>query len=417
MPRSVWVYAVVCLSASWAAAGNWPGWRGPTSNGVAPEGDYPTHWSDAAGVAWSAPLPVGGGSTPAVVGDKILLTGSVRGRNIVLALDWQGDELWQSTVGSDAGGKNGKASGANPSPATDGERVFVYFKSGDVAAVDLEGEVLWQVNLQEKFGADTLWWDLGTSPVLTQEQVIIAVMQTGGSYVAALDKQSGDIVWKHDRELGAPEEAAQSYSTPVVITEAGEERIVVLGADHVTCHRAADGEEVWRISGMNPGQQKYWRSIAGPVVDGDLVFAPYSRGDSLTAIRLGGSGDVTATHIAWHEPHGAAADVPTPVAVGGKVYVCRDKGPVVCREAVTGDVVWSTDLPDHRLACSSSPVLGGGHLYVTREDGTVFVLSAADGTLVSQNQIAEEQTVATPVLVDGKILLRTSQHLHCIAGQ
>ncbi len=273
-------------------AGNWANWRGPSLNGVAEGTGYPTEWNESRNVAWKVKLPGRGSSTPVVWGDHVFLTCGMEGANAVLDYDLQGTERWHQKIGTEKPGKNKKASGSNSSCVTDGQLVFAYFKSGDLAALDFAGKSLWKINLQEKFGEDTLWWDLGTSPVLTQNDCVIAVMQTGGSYLAAFNKATGNVTWKVDRNLDAPEEAAQSYSTPVVLTYQGQEMLIVLGADHVTAHRADTGEEIWRVGGLNPTRHKYFRSIASPAVLDGIVVAPYGRGESVTAIKLGGQGDV-----------------------------------------------------------------------------------------------------------------------------
>jgi outer membrane protein assembly factor BamB len=240
-------------------------------------------------------------------------------------------------------GKPGKdGTGANPSVVTDGKHVFAYFKSGDFGGFTVDGQPLWHHNLQDMYGEDTLWWDLGTSPVLTENAVVIACMHSGPSYLAAFKKDTGELLWKHDRELGAPEEAAQSYATPVVVTEDGSETIVVLGADHVTAHDAATGAETWRLGGLNPTAHKYFRSIASAAVSEGIVVAPYARGDSLTAVRMGGKGDVTKTHVLWSNT-GTSADVPTPAIADGRIYNCRDngenRGVVDCLDLLTGKTI------------------------------------------------------------------------------
>jgi outer membrane protein assembly factor BamB len=188
-----------------------------------------------------------------------------------------------------------------------------------------------------------------------------------------------------------------------------------VGGDHVTCHSAADGRELWRVGGLNPEQNKFFRSIAGPVVSDGIVIAPYARGDTITGIRLGGSGDVTDTHVVWRLSE-AGSDVPTPAAVNGRFYVCRDKAAQVdCRDVATGNVVWSQSLSKNRNAFSASPIVAGGNVYCTREDGVTFVLDAATGAIQSENPLQEgDFTVATPVLVDGQVLLRTFARLYCI---
>ena len=309
---------------------------------------------------------------------------------------------------------------------SDGKHVWVYFKSGELACLSLtDGAVVWRTNLQEQFGEDTLWWDLGTSPVLTQKAVVVAVMQTGPSYIVAFDRLTGDVLWKHDRILDAPEEAAQSYSTPVVVagnTDWNEpaEMLIVLGADHVTAHDAADGREIWRVGGLNPEGNTFFRSIASPVVSGEFVIAPYARGNTVTAIRRGGAGDVTASHIVWkREPLGA--DVPTPAIRDGRLMICGDKGLMSCLDLKTGETIWEDNLPKNRNKFSSSPIIVDDHVLLTREDGHSWCLAwpgeKGESLTVLGEGILDEMTVATPVCLDGDIFLRTHDSLWCIQSK
>ena len=406
-----------------ARSENWPNWRGPALDGVAAGTGYATTWSPEAHVAWKVTLPGLGASTPAVWGDSIILTCAIDGKDAAICFDRSGKEIWRRPLGPEKPGKHAKATGCNPSPVTDGKHVWVYFKSGELAALDLAtGAVAWQENLQDRFGEDTLWWDLGTSPVLTKDAVVVAVMQTGPSYLAAFGRTDGKLLWKHDRNLDAPEEAAQSYSTPLVVT--GEEKfgepaevIFILGADHVTAHDAADGHELWRVGGLNPAGEKYFRSIASPVVADDLVIAPYARGSTLTAVKRGGKGDVTQTHVAWARKD-LGADVPTPAFQEGKLVVCTDQGKVACLDAPTGKTLWDGELPKNRHAYSASPVLVDGKILVTREDGQSALLTgpaagAGRFEVVGEGSVGE-MTVATPVCVDREIFLRTHDRLWCI---
>ena len=406
-----------------AGAENWPNWRGPALDGVAAGTGFATTWSPEAHVAWKVTLPGLGASTPAVWGDAIVLTCAIDGNDAAICFDRSGKERWRRSLGPEKPGKHAKATGCNPSPVTDGKHVWVYFKSGELAALDLAtGAVAWRENLQDRFGADTLWWDLGTSPVLTKDAVVVAVMQTGPSYLAAFGRTDGKLLWKHDRNLDAPEEAAQSYSTPLVVK--GEEKfgepaevMFVLGADHVTAHAAADGRELWRVGGLNPAGEKYFRSIASPVVAGDLVIAPYARGSTLTAVKRGGKGDVTKSHVAWARKD-LGADVPTPACQDGKVVVCTDQGKVACLDAPTGKTLWEGELPKNRHAYSASPVLLDGKILVTREDGQSALLAGPAAGVGRFEVVGEgsvgEMTVATPVCVDGRIFLRTHDSLWCI---
>jgi outer membrane protein assembly factor BamB len=407
------------LSGGAARADNWPNWRGPAVDGVAGGKGYVSSWSPQENVVWRVKLPGLGASTPAIWDDHVVVTCAVDGKDAAICLDRSGRELWRRDLGPERAGKHKKATGCNPSPVTDGKRVWVYFKSGELACLDLAtGAVAWKTNLQERFGADTLWWDLGTSPVLTTKAVIVAVMQSGPSYLAAFDRETGELLWKHDRMLEAPEEAAQSYTTPVVAkgdAAKGEpdEVLFVLGADHVTAHDAATGAEFWRAGGLNPRGDKFFRSISSPVVAGDFVIAPYARGSTITAIRRGGNGDVTATHVAWVRTD-LGADVPTPAAQDGRVIVCTDKGRIECLDSATGKTLWQGELPRNRNAYSASPVLVDGRIVVVREDGLATVLAAGDAFNVLGEGSVEEMTVATPVFVDGRMFLRTHDSLWCI---
>ena len=407
----------IMFASAPAWADNWTNWRGPHFNGVADGSGYPSQWSDKQNVAWRIDLPGRGSSTPIVWNDQIFLTCGIDGKNTVLAYNLKGMELWKTTVGAEKPGKHKKASGSNSSCATDGKSVFAYFKSGDVANIDFTGERVWSINLQEKFGEDTLWWDLGTSPVLTKDNCVIAVMQTGGSYLVAIDKRKGTIAWKVDRNLDAPEEAAQSYSTPIVVDEHGQETLIVLGADHVTAHRADTGAETWRVGGLNPTRHKYFRSIASPAALDGIVVAPYARGETVTAIKLGGHGDVTSTNIAWQKT-GDGPDVPSPAVANGRAYILSDKGVLTCVDLKTGTKIWSGQPEKNRHSFSSSPILADGKIFLTREDGKTFVLAQGDEfKVLAANELDGSQTVASTVFVNGQILLRTDTHLYCIAGK
>ncbi len=412
---------------------DWPNWRGEGLDGVAAGAGYVAEWQppgeagdQGTNVLWRVALPGLGASTPVVWGDAIVVTCGLDGKDAVICVGRDGKERWRRLLGDERPAKHKKATGANPSPVTDGTHAWVYFKSGELACLKLtDGDVVWTTNLQKRFGADTLWWDLGTSPVLTKKSIIVAVMQDGPSYLVAFDRLTGKMLWKQDRILDAPKEAAQSYSTPLVLAgdaakDEPAEMLVVLGADHVTAHDAANGREVWRVGGLNPTQDGFFRSIASPVAIDDLIIAPYARGNSITAIRRGGQGDVTQSHVAWVR-NDVGSDVPTPAAKDGHVVVCSDKGRVVGLDAATGKTLWEKELPKNRNAYSSSPVIVDGRVIVTREDGVSHVLAlprAGEGEppIIGTGAV-EEMTVATPVCVDGRILLRTHDALWSLGSR
>lgn len=425
MRRSASLALLLCVTVSTSSAGDWPSWRGPNGNGVAEGTGYPTKWTEE-NVDWKFDLPGIGASTPAVFGGQIFVTTTKDNKNLLTCLGMDGKQQWSKEFGKSWEGKQGKdGTGANPSPVVDGERVFVYFKSGDFGCFDLSGKLVWETNVFNKFAevtTKTLWWDLGTSPVLTKDAIVVTMMHTGPSYLAAFDRTTGELKWKHDRKTDAPSEAAQSYTTPVVTTNpAGKEIVVVTGADYVTCHDASNGDELWRVGSLNPTSNGYFRSISSSVASEGIVIAPYARGDSLTAIKMGGTGDVTDSHVAWTN-EGTSADVPTPTIVDGRVFVLRDtkkaRGTVDCLDLQTGKTIWSDQLPPHRTTYRASPIYADGKLYLARQDGTVFVVDATGDTfkLLAENKVSSEHTIATPVFVDGKVLIRTQDSLYLIGA-
>ncbi|TWT93822.1 outer membrane protein assembly factor BamB family protein [Stieleria varia] len=409
--------------SSAADVASWPQWRGPEQNGFAPGDSFPTVWSETNGTKWRLELPGRGGSTPVVAGGKAFLTAGADEKNHLLAVDVKTGKLdWQVELGGDAGGKHQKGSGANPSPVTDGESVYAYFRSGDLACVSLAGEIQWQINLQKEFGEDSLWWDLGTSPLLTDNAVVVAVMQTGPSYLVAFEKTTGKQLWKTERKVLAPEESAQSYTTPVNVTINGLPGIAVMGADHLTLNDAKSGKELARLGGFNPEERTRERSISSPVAHNGIVVCPYQRGQSLTAVRISelanGKGKAA---IAWFRDD-LGSDVPTPAAHDGRVYVVSDdkqmRGLVACLDNETGKTIWEVQIPKSRKSFSSSPLVAGDHLYVTGEDAAVYVigpLSSAQPTVVATNVVTDSDptTVSSPVPAGDNLLLRTRNRLYC----
>ncbi|MFO0789459.1 MAG: PQQ-binding-like beta-propeller repeat protein [Pirellulales bacterium] len=399
-------------------ADNWPQWRGPQGNGVAAAGAYPIKFASDENVAWKAAMPGRGSSTPAVWGKRIFVTCGIDGQDGLLCFDTNGKELWRKLLGPEREAKHRNATGANPSPVTDGKLVVVYFKSGTLACFDFDGNEKWNTNLQERFGKDTLWWDLGTSPVLSGGRVIVAVVQAGESYLAAFELGDGKLAWRTPRQYECPPECDQTYSTPQVAKLGGRDVIVTWGADHLTGHDAATGKLLWECGGFNPDKATHWRTIASPTVGDGMAIVPYGRGSYLVGVRMEGEGDITEKARLWaKDGKGQAADVPSPVVADGKAYVLNDAGQINCFDLQTGEEQWKAELPKNRNRYYSSPVLAGDKLYCVREDGVAFVGQVSD---TGFKQLAEndmgERILATPVLVDGGLLLRGEDHLFRIAA-
>ena len=409
--------AAFCFISTFVRA-EWPNWRGPDVNGAAEPGNYPADFSKA-NTRWLADLPGKGCSTPIIRDQVIYVTSPVDGKDAILAYDWNGKLLWTTVFGAENAGKHRNGSGSNASPVTDGQAVFVYFKSGTLAAVALDGSVRWKTNLVERFGKDTLFWDHGTSPVLTTRHVVMARMHNGESWLAAFDKSTGDLVWKVARNYDVPKECDHGYTTPLVIQHDGKESLLVWGGEHLTIHDSADGKLVWSCGNFNPEQNQLWPAIATPVVVGETAVICYGRNDRnlprLFGIRLTGTGDVTETNHVWQRDD-ISTFVPTPAVYNGRVYIVRDRGEVECIDPATGKTLWSDAFPKHRTNFYASPLIADGKLYAPREDGVVFVASIIDDRfeLLAENDM-QEPVIGSPIAVADRLFIRGEKHLYCLA--
>lgn len=403
------------------AVGNWPNWRGPAGNNSTPATRVPVKWS-ADEVAWKVALPGKGSSTPVVWNERIYLTVPSDGQDAVLAFDLNGKQLWETKLGPESPPRHRTlGSSCNSSPVTDGKGLFVYFRSGRLAALEFDGRVRWQQNLTEKFGAERLFWDQGSSPVVTDAHVILTRMHEGESWVAGFDNATGEIKWRQARNYRVPRENDNGYSTPVLFEHDGRKAFLIWGADHVTAHDAADGRLLWQVGDFNPEGTGFWPAISSPVVHGNMAVIPAGRDDRpkqsrVHGVRLGGSGDVTATHRAWKRED-LGVFVPALAEYEGRVYLLRHRGEVVSLDPETGRTIWSASLPQAAAPYYSSPVIAGGVLYAAREDGVVFAARIGEKfELLGENPMGE-RIIATPVPVANRLLIRGDRHLFCIAGK
>jgi outer membrane protein assembly factor BamB len=415
-----WLFLVSARIGLAADVPDWRSWRGPQGNGCIEAGNYPVKFG-AEKYLWRTELPGKGCSTPILLKGMIYLTSAADANDGLLCYDLHGAEQWRAVFGKENPGKHRNGSGCNASPVTDGKAVFVYFKSGTFAAVERDGNVRWKTDLVERFGKDTLFWDHGTSPVLTEKYVVMARMHQGESWLAAFDKESGDMVWKVARNYTTPTECDHGYTTPLVIQHQGKESILVWGAEHLTIHSAADGKVTWSCGNFNPEANKLWPAIVTPVIVGDMAVVAYGRNDRgtprLFGIRLTGSGDVTRTNHVWMRDD-MGTFVPTPAVYKGRVILVRDRGEVACLDPATGKTVWDGSFPKNHANFYASPLVAGDKLYAPREDGTVFVANIAHGKLelLSENAMAES-VIGSPVPVRNSLLIRGEQHLFCVGSE
>jgi outer membrane protein assembly factor BamB len=271
----------------------------------------------------------------------------------------------------------------------------------------------------EGFGPENLYWDQGTSPVLTHHDVIIARMHGGDSWLAAFDKATGRLHWKVPRNFETPVEGDHAYSTPLVFQEAGKEAILVWGAQHLTAHDAMGGKLLWSCGDFNPKKVPNWPAVASPLLAGDIAIVACGRADRgqprLYGVRLGGKGDVTTTHRAWQRED-TGTFVPTPSEYQGRVYLLRDRGELECLDPATGRTLWKDAFPKSSHNYYASPLVTGDKLYAAREDGVVFVARAKEKfELLAENKLSEP-IIASPIAVADRLLIRGERHLFCFSA-
>jgi outer membrane protein assembly factor BamB len=412
---SIAVVAVAAVSAE-----NWPQWRGPQLNGVSGEKGLPVKWSIETGdnIAWKLPMPSRSGATPIVWGNHVFLNiaTDLRAGDLELwAVDRsKGEVAWKRPV---SGGNTmmRKQTMASPSPVTDGTTVWVLNGVGILKAFDLKGAELWTRDIQKDYGAFGLNWGFASSPLLYRGSLFIPVlhgMKTDDpSYLLKIDAKTGKTIWKVDRPTDAIRESPDSYVTPALLQYGKTTEIVLNGGDVVTGHDAETGKELWRVKGLNPGNDPNYRIIASSLVVGEIVIAP-TRVRPMLAIKAGGRGEITSTHVAWSFNEGP--DVPTPVSDGKLLYVVRDNGVVHALDVKTGTVVWGPErlFKDNY---SASPTLADGKIYVTSENvGVTSVFTAGPKfELLAENK-TNEYTLSSISVSEGQLFLRTDNHLYAI---
>ncbi len=416
--KSIWGLTLCLFLTCSLAANDWPSWRGPSHTGsLTVEGDYPTEWTPESAV-WQVKLPGKGASCPVVWEETIYITAPDEGIDTALAYDAQGKLLWQTKFGPETPGKHKQlGTSSNASPVTDGTGVFVYFKSGTLAWLEMDGSIRWQHDLVEQYGKQKLYWDQGASPILVGDLVILPRLHGGDSWVAAFDKNTGEIRWKTERNIEAPAENDHGYGTPVLFQHGDRQALLVWCSDQLSAYAVDDGSLLWSCEGFNKEGAKLWPPIATPVIAGDIAIVPVGRDDRMQAqvhaVRLGGEGDVTATHRLW-ERKDYGVFVSSPALYDGRVYCLRHKGKLVCLDPQTGEPLWTEQLPRAAAPYYASPVIAGGILYAAREDGTIFSVRIGESYELLGESPMGEQILATPTPFDGQLLVRTEGHLYCV---
>lgn len=418
--------------AAQSRAENWPQWRGPSSLGVSQESALPTDWSADQNLAWKAPLSGLGASSPIVWGDRVFVTsqvgraplqgdshpglarenatlvarekpiGGARGeadRTIFLVVEvfnrTDGRRLWEYRT--EATGAlprlHEKHNLASSTPTTDGERVYAWFGTGQLVALDMQGRAVWTRHLGREYSPFDINWGHGSSPVLYEDLLILLCDHASASYLLALDKRTGRERWKVDRGEGL-----SSHSTPLVVPTPRGAELIVNSSERVDAYDPATGTFLWHA-----GQPRQ-TPVPSPIFhDGVIYLSRGYRSSPVMAIRPGGRGDASVSHLDWQTPTGAAY-TSSLVYYRGLLYMTNDIGVLTCADAKTGERLWQTRLDGIFFA---SPVAGDGKLYLVSETGETLVLRAGrTPDIVARNDLGE-RFLASPAISNGQVFLRS----------
>lgn len=390
-------------------AGSWPQFRGPNSDGHAEGPATPLEWSDTKNVAWRTPIEGLGWSSASVVEDRVFLTTAVpQGEGLslrALALDVKtGKVVWDREVW--AVGKSpaihAKNSHASPTPIVHDGAVYVHFGALGMARLSAaDGAIQWTNN-------ELIYSPLhgsGGSPVLHDGKLVVACDGSKNPFVAAVDAATGKIAWKQPRSVEA--RISHSFVTSTVAVVDGQAQVFSPGPDHLAVYDLKDGTELYRVRA--PG----WSVVPQPAIGHGLVFYNHDYDNpELMAVKLGGRGDVTESHVAWRIDRGAPS-TPSPLLVGDELYFVSDQGIASCVAAKTGDVHWSERLGGN---FSASPLLANGRVLFLNEDGlATWVKAGTQYEVLGTNEVSG-RTFATPAFCDGAMYLRTDAAVYRIAA-
>jgi outer membrane protein assembly factor BamB len=394
------IFCIPLFGATPTVPQTWPGFRGAGDCQTAAQ-KLPLEWADQRNVAWRADLPGYGQSSPVIWKNRIFLT-SVEGPNkenlIVSAYDLnKGTRLWMNQYDSTMPMKDtNTVSKAAPTPVVDGKRLYVFFESGDLLALDHKGKVLWQRRLAKEYGEFKGGHGLGSSLAMTDRALILLIAHLGPSYLLAIDKQTGQNLWKSERQ------AAMSWATPLITEYRGQSQIIITASGEVAAYETQTGKQLWRVRELKGNV------IPSPSVSGDLVIIGSSEKGSNIAVRLGGSGDVTTTHVVWRAQE-ATANFASPLIHRGRVYLVNKVGVAFCLDLQAGAELWRERVGGE---CWATPLAAGDRIYFFTNEGITTVMR--DGgrpEQIAKNSLSDIERIYGIAAVDGALLLRSGRQL------
>lgn len=387
---------------------DWPWWRGPNRNGIAPEGQKPpVQWDKSKNILWASPIPGRGHGSPTIVGNRIFLVTAdyeTETQSVLCFNRISGKRLWKTDVhegGFTTGGHDKNNLGAS-TVASDGRQIYVNFLNDGAVyttALSHDGDQLWQTRISDF----VIHQGFGSSPAIQGSLVFVSADNKGGGAIAALERSSGKIVWKNERPKLA------NYTSPIILNAAGRDQLILSGCDLVSSFDPLSGKKLWEIEGSTT------EVVTSAVTDGKLVFVSggYPK-RHVAAVRADGSGE-----IVWEKNTGVY--VPSMIVHENHLFLVTDNGIAQCWKPETGEEVWRGRL---RGTFSSSPVLAGGMIYVTNEEGRTYVFEATtkEFKLLAENQLGDN-VMATPTICNSRIYMRVAEQkdgnrleiLYCIA--
>jgi len=404
-------------------AADWPQFRGPTGDGVTTETHLPLTWSEKENLIWRTMLPGPGSSSPIVSGDRVFLSCysgygldpkdpgdmSRLKRHAICLARRDGKILWQQEVTTQLPNKpftgtyittHGYASST---PVTDGKGVFFFMGNAGVHAFTVDGKKVWNVSV----GDNAHDWGAGSSPILHGDLLIVNAAHESNALLA-LDRRTGKTVWSVS---GFP----ASWNTPTVVKVDGHDELVVNSNGRLRAFDPKDGKELWTCESIRAAE------LCPSIVAHDgVIFVIGSPGGQAIAVRAGGKGDVSATHIVWKAAKGS--NVGSPVYHDGHLYFVNDsRGMATCLDAKTGAVVFEEPISrQKRDRWYATPLLSGDRLYcVSRQTGTVVLAAKPEFKVLATSVIADDDSVAnaSPAVADGRIFLRSNRYAYCIGSR
>lgn len=415
------VLAGVALSGL-CRAEDWPQFRGPGARGIAGS-VVPLAWSQTENLRWKTPLPGPGSSSPIVHGKHVFVTSysGVAGngtpgqlvRHLLCIERAKGNIRWQKQIALE--GPEDSYQGyltehgyASNTPVTDGEKVFAFFGKSGVFAFDMEGKELWRTGVGKE--SSNRHWGSAASLILHGDLVICNASEESQS-IRALDKQTGREVWKAE---GAGLELA--YGTPGIVTlAAGKQELVIALPEEVWGLDPATGKLLWHATTALTGNVS-----PSVIVDGETIYAFGGRGGGSVALKAGGRGDVTKSHVLWTSR--VTSYVATPLLHEGHLYWIDDRGQAFCSSAATGAEVYRqrvAEITSGGRPVYASPILVDGRLLVvTRWNGTLVLPAAPRYEILRQNRFEgdESDSSGTPAVSNGEMFIRSGEFLYCVAA-